>query len=472
MAKLEKGLAERRDTFTRRVLYLLIVLLTLAAVGLGAFLFFVDGTGFSKLNRNSDSVLAGTGKINILVLGVDERSDDVGRSDTMFVLTIDPAKKSVAMLSVPRDTRVQIPGRGWDKINHAYAFGGYKLSKQSVEGLLGIPMDYYVTVNFSGFIKIIDAIGGVDVDVEKRMYYNDPYDDNGGLHIDLRPGMQHMDGRTAIEYVRYRDEEGDIGRISRQQHFLKALLSRVSSPAIITKIPGVIGELSSVLKTDMSTTEMLNLAKLLNDASKQGLKVDMVPGKPAYIDDISYWLPDILDLRTHVAQTLGIQPDSRYFASAHQAAGDYERSVPKEMKILEPPKHAESVNKNPTDAEKSKADGKTDQDTRTHHEPKQAPAKMTIAVVNASGVSSVGGKVASILRRQGFDVVSVSSSGVTSSTVVTAHTQDRDVVLKLNSLPFSYVLQADQDGGGGASATVVVGKDYVEMPLPKENAKE
>jgi len=131
----------------------------------------------------------------------------------MFVATIDEATKSVSLLSVPRDTRVKIPGHGWDKINHAYANGGSQLSQKAVENLLGIPIDYYVTIDFAGFYKIVDAVGGVDVDVEKRMYYEDPYDE---LVIDIQPGMQHMNGKTAIQYVRYRDSEGDIGRIERQ----------------------------------------------------------------------------------------------------------------------------------------------------------------------------------------------------------------------------------------------------------------
>ena len=128
------------------------------------------------------------------------------------------------MLSIPRDSRVKIDGHGWDKINHAYAYGGSKLSKSVVEKLLGIPIEYTVVMNFQGFVRMIDALGGVTIDVEKRMYYSDPYDDDRGLYIDLHPGVQKLNGKAAIEYVRYRDEEGDIGRVARQQKFLTALL--------------------------------------------------------------------------------------------------------------------------------------------------------------------------------------------------------------------------------------------------------
>ena len=98
-------------------------------------------------------------------------------------------------------------------------------------------------IDTSSFVKIIDAIGGVDIDVEKRMYYEDPWDDNGGLLIDLYPGQQHMDGKTAVTYVRYRDSEGDIGRVKRQQAFMTACMNKVTSPEIVPRIPKIIREI-------------------------------------------------------------------------------------------------------------------------------------------------------------------------------------------------------------------------------------
>ena len=161
-------------------------------------------------------------KKNIIVLGVDERAEehDVGRSDTLFVVMFDTKNKAASLLSVPRDTRVRIKGHGWDKINHAYAYGGRELTQKTTEELLGIKINNYVMVDFKGFVGLVDAIGGVDINVEKDMYYYDSWD---GFKIDLKKGMQHMDGKTAIQYVRYRDEEGDIGRIRRQQHFIMAV---------------------------------------------------------------------------------------------------------------------------------------------------------------------------------------------------------------------------------------------------------
>ena len=325
MTRLEQRLSAQRQTRTKRSVIIVAGLLFFTLVTAASY--FLFSSGLDKTKRTGNFISA-QDKVNILVMGVDERSDDVGRSDTMFVVTVDTKTKSVALLSIPRDTRVKIPGHGWEKINHAYAYGGHKLTQQTVEELLGIPIDHYVLINFKGFQKIVDAIGGVDIDVEKRMYYEDPYDGPNGFVIDLRPGVQHMDGRTAIQYVRYRDEEGDIGRIQRQQKFIKALFKEVASPAIITKVPAIIREVSSTISTDMSTTEMINLAQILNDAYKQGLKTDMVPGKPAYIDDVSYWLPDLMALRQHIAQTLGVAMDEKYLNATRRDAGEYETSIP------------------------------------------------------------------------------------------------------------------------------------------------
>ena len=192
-----------------------------------------------------DGLLTAKDKSTIMIMGVDERDDDVGRSDTLMIASIDPKKNQAALLSVPRDTRVKIKGHGFDKINAAYAYGHERLSQDTVENLLGINIDHYIIINTKSFKNIIDAIGGIDIDVPKRMHYEDPWDDDGGLVIDFQPGMQHMDGAKAITYVRYRDEEGDLGRIRRQQDFVKACLDKIISPAILPKLPGVIREVMS-----------------------------------------------------------------------------------------------------------------------------------------------------------------------------------------------------------------------------------
>ena len=186
----------------------------LIAAAAGAY--FAQSSLLDRMPKeHKEDLLVAKDKATIMIMGVDERSDDVGRSDTLMVATIDPVRKETSLLSIPRDTRVAIPKNGYDKINAAYAYGGERLTQATVEDFLGVRIDHYVIINTHAFQKIVDAIGGIDIDVEKRMYYEDPWDDDGGLIIDLRPGMQHMDGKTAVTYVRYRDEEGDIGRVRR-----------------------------------------------------------------------------------------------------------------------------------------------------------------------------------------------------------------------------------------------------------------
>ena len=275
-----------------------------------------------------EGMLTAKDKSTIMIMGVDERGDDVGRSDTLMIATLDPKKNQAALLSVPRDTRVKIKGHGYDKINAAYAYGGHNLTKGTVESFLGVPMDHYVIINIQAFQRIIDAIGGIDIDVEKRMYYEDPWDDDGGLVINLQPGMQHMDGKTAITYVRFRDEEGDIGRIGRQQKFMKAVMEKITSPAIITKLPSVIKEVMSSVKTDLSFRQLLEFAGTLKEAQKNGLKTDMVPGRPLYIEGISYWIPDITKLRQTLADTLDISMSSSMRSAMEKESREYESSIP------------------------------------------------------------------------------------------------------------------------------------------------
>ena len=275
-----------------------------------------------------DGLLTAKDKSTIMIMGIDERDDDVGRSDTLMIASLDPKKNQASLLSVPRDTRVKIKGHGFDKINAAYAYGHEQLSQNTVENLLGVNIDHYIIINSKSFKKIIDAIGGIDINVSKRMHYEDPWDDDGGLVIDFQPGMQHMDGAKAITYVRYRDEEGDLGRIRRQQDFMKACMDKLVSPAIIPQLPTVIKEVMGSIKTDLSLRQLLEFAGTLKESKNNGLKTDMVPGRPLYIDGISYWIPDLNKLRNTVAETLGVSMSSKYKTRMEDDIREYEKSIP------------------------------------------------------------------------------------------------------------------------------------------------
>lgn len=304
--------------------FLLLGLFLLASIAGAAYYLFEPE---QKANVSPDRMVA-LDKMNIMIMGVDSREDDVGRSDTLMVATVDPTNEKISILSIPRDTRVKIAGHGYDKINHAFAFGGHDLSKKTVEDFLNIPIDHYIVVDMQAFKRIINAIGGVDINVEKPMHYEDPWDDEGGLVINLTPGLQHMDGDTAIEYVRFRDEEGDIGRIGRQQKFMQAVLKKLSSTDMITKLPGIIKEISSAVKTDLSIPKMLSLAGILKTAHENRLTTEMVSGTPLFIDDINYWIPNILKLRETLAQTLGIDITPQMTAIMRREDEEYKASLP------------------------------------------------------------------------------------------------------------------------------------------------
>ena len=321
------GDKKNKSSYVKYILILVVVFILSGMVGA----FFANALVDNKPDYNEDDkkgMLVAKDKATVMIMGVDERADDVGRSDTLMIATLDPDKNQAALLSVPRDTRVKIKGHGFDKINAAYAYGGRKLTQETIESLLNTHIDHYIKINVHGFTKIIDALGGIDIDVEKRMYYEDPWDDDGGLYIDLQPGMQHMDGKTAITYVRYRDEEGDIGRIKRQQNFMKAVMDKLVSPTIIPKLPAIVSAVSDSVETDMSVSEILSFLGTLQDAKDNGLKSEMLPGKPVYIEGISYWVPDISKTRQIVANTLGIKINQSITTSIHEDNIEYEESIP------------------------------------------------------------------------------------------------------------------------------------------------
>jgi len=233
-------------------------------------------------------------RINVLLLGTDEGdSEDIAadvpkRTDAMLVVSFDPEHNDVVILSLPRDTRVSIPGRRWpDKINAAYAYGGVTLAKQTVANLLQIPIHYYMKVDWQGFIEVVDILGGVDMYVENKMDYEDPY---ANLKIHLKQGYQHLNGEKAGEYVRFRhDELGDIGRVQRQQKFLKALASEFFTVGNIIKLPALVAAVTKYVDTDMDALTMIKAANSFKIFGGDKVKSTMLYGDFKTINEISYW---------------------------------------------------------------------------------------------------------------------------------------------------------------------------------------
>ena len=448
----------RRRDFTR--LYILIAVMVAALAGVFAANLF----GEEENQQAAESGLTVESNFShIMVMGVDRRSDDVGRSDTLMVVTVDTDAGKGEIMSLPRDTRVQIEKNGYDKINHAYAYGGSKLTRKTVEDLLGVPMDYYVLVDLKAFERIIDALDGIDINVEKRMYYEDPWDDNGGLVIDLYPGMQHLDGERAIQYVRYRDGEGDIGRINRQQHFMQAVMDKVLSPQIITKLPKIIEEVYSAVETDMPVSEMLSMAKLLPKVKANGLESEMVPGTPAYLEDVSYWLPDIMSLRQIIASQMGQELTGKALEKAKAVKAMYEKSLPEGLTVMEGSGivTTRSAKNDTADSDDSKAEKDSDKEEKRQPEKKKSakaagPGEISVLIINDSGINGAGAKMANVLREKGFNVTGIDTGRKSDRTHTIIITDDSNTDW-FYGMPFSCTIM---DGSDPNEAVVYIGQDY------------
>jgi LCP family protein required for cell wall assembly len=504
-SKLEQRLKEQRKRRrrTRWMIWSLLPILFLAAGALSYWWFSsaklpaVRQT--PKRTEETEHFIVPPNKLNIIVLGVDDRpkEDDPGRSDTLLVVTIDTVSREASVISVPRDTRVRVKGLGWDKINHAYLVGKVDLTRQTTENFLGIPMDYYAKVNLDSFARIVDAIGGITLDVEKKMYYRDSWDH---YEIDLKPGVQRMDGRAALQYVRYRDEDGDIGRVARQQKFVRAVLAEVSTPAIILKAPSIIREVFASLDTDIPLGLMMGIARKLKDGLSGGLKTHMVEGLPYYIDDISYWVPDVMNIRRKVAETQGVPFAGAVEAAARRAADQYRNGFPAnahlddgtyypgmdkdidKKKILKPGEKPLKPGEKPPAKGSVTIPGKSPVATpvkpgvtapakppvkpaptpvKPGPSTSQAPVRLAAELVNASGQSAASDLIAGVMQSRGFEVVGVSSLGSPiRTTVVTSYTQHPSVVSKLTGLPFKYVLNISEDSNRDVPVRVLIGQDY------------
>lgn len=253
------------------------------------------GQGLWQGDDNLPEQAPGKGEsINILLLGVDRNGDRGSngkantRTDTMILAGIDLARKKLSLLSIPRDSRVKIPGRGEEKINHAHVYGGPALAMQTVEQFLGVPVRYYVRIDFERFARVIDTLGGVEIEVERDMYYTDPYQD---LKIDLKKGRQVLDGEKALQYVRFRQYvNGDIGRVQAQQKFIEALAGKMFRLGTLPRLPTLARQMINYVDTNLDLGTILRLARVGRDLKQEDIVMDMVPGSVA--ENNSDWVPD------------------------------------------------------------------------------------------------------------------------------------------------------------------------------------
>ncbi|MDF5718509.1 MAG: LCP family protein [Rhizonema sp. NSF051] len=373
--------------------------------------------------------------VNILILGIDNSGHPhqsqfsrdqalSGNSDTMLLVRLLPDTHQINILSIPRDTLVQLPSVSHAKINDANVRGGPKLAAEAVSHLLGdIPIDRYVRVDTEGFIHLVDALGGVEVNIPKQMNYTDH---TQKLSIHFSPGLQKLNGQHLQEYVRFRhDDLGDIGRVQRQQEVLKNIIRTVLQPATIAKIPQILQVAKDNVDTDLTVQEMLAVTQTVGSSDRRQMHMIVLPGRFSRRDEyrLSYWIADP-DLRTEIV--------SRYF---NQASA---KPIENDVHLIPPQKQ-----------------------------------KLKIAVAMATGKPEDGKTVVSFLRKQGFRNVYITrheiDTGVESARhtqVIAQHGNPEAAYSVSNALGVGEV-QVASIGDIFADVTVVVGADLAEKGLQK-----
>lgn len=363
-------------------------------------------------------------RTNILIMGTDIEYSRRGkvlptRSDTILVASLDPASKRVNVLSVPRDTRVHIPGRhGYDKINAALAYGGPMLAAQTVSDFLQVPIHHWVMIKLDGVENLVDALGGIEIDVERNMSY---YDRAGGLRISLKKGVQVLDGAKAHQYIRFRhDAYGDIGRVQRQQRFMQALSQKLLDPMTLTRLPQLIEVAKSNVETSMSTAQMLQFANWAKGLTLDAVHMVMVPGEfsgEKYV--ASFWLPDMGETR-RIARTMLTDEGEMPFSQPMAGAPEVSPQVKRETRIT---------------------------------------------VLNGTGRTGIANEAAQLLRSDGWTVWTVSthsSSDVTRTRIIS---QKGDDALG-GAIAYTLGVQAEpvaaSVGDIQTDFTVVLGKDFLD----------
>ena len=307
-------------------------------------------------NENIVEVDKETGKINILVVGLDK---DGTRTDTILTATYDMDNDTVKILSIPRDTRMYVGG-SYQKINCAYAIAkngkikGIDGTIEAVTRLTAIPINYYVVFTFEAFREMVDALGGVDYDVPQNMNYDDPAQN---LHIHLQKGYQHLDGDKAEQLVRFRKYPmGDIDRVKVQQNFIKALAEQKLNGSVLAKLPDIFKVLQKNVKTNFKVSDVTKYMLNLKDLSSENITAYSLPG---YSDSenygASYWVVNMTELKKLIEETFGYDAST---ITIHSADG---KSISKDVKKVKKAEDTEKKETEPVSETKTdKSETKTD----------------------------------------------------------------------------------------------------------------
>lgn len=300
-----------------KIVYRVFVVLTVLLLGAGLFLgHAMKGMGpktpthkeeektTTEINEEETPEIArsnafhGDDFLQILLVGIDrtamtgqKHGDEVSRSDTLMLATLDPVTKRVQLLSIPRDTYVNVPGHGKTKINHAYMHGKYPLLKKTVERFLDVKIDHYAIVDYDAVRELTTAVGGVEVYLPINYKYTDPSVDPP-LEINFHAGYQLVEGDDAVRFLRIRKifDDQDIGRIGQQQKFLKSLFKKMKTPGMLLKLPTLLSIINKDVETDLSYGEMADLAYFGIGMDFSNLETEVLEGEGQRIDGLDYWV--------------------------------------------------------------------------------------------------------------------------------------------------------------------------------------
>jgi LCP family protein required for cell wall assembly len=415
----------------RRLTVSIVVLVAILAIGAASAFAYVRGLE-TRINRVTleDPELAGILQENveppgdpfyILLMGSDRRPGEKwARSDTLIVARVDPKARKVQMISIPRDTRVMIPGRHLDKINAAASWGGPKLAIQTVKQFTGLPISHYLSIDFKGFAAVIDAIGGVWFDVKERIHDPDAPAWSRKNAV-VEKGYQKLDGFHSLVLVRSRHQyaDGDFSRMRNQQAFLKALAQQSLAFKNVFSAAAIIQAVSNNLDTDMTSSELIALVRQFKGLKDGDIEAVTMPGSTAFIDGLSYVVAD----------------ESRMDAILDRM-----------RKGL------------PLDSKRSAATSSTVSPAAT-----MKPADVTLTVRNGAGVSGLAQAGAGLFTRAGFRVTETGNMNqfvYSRSMVVFPKGREAEASLVRETLGYGDVVPAAGMYTFKTDILVVIGKDW------------
>ncbi len=250
----------------------------------------IAGLSFSAFNLYNTFTSDGIGseRINILLLGSDARTPEHnGYTDSITILSIDKQTKEIFLLSIPRDTMVEIPGRGVGKINSAYAYDDINTTKTAVEDFLNVRIDYYALADFTSFKEMVDTLGGINMYVEPHISAVRP-------ELNGKTGMSRLTGSESLVILRFRqDSESEGGRMKRHREAIKSITDEILKPSNVLKLPTILNQLSQNVKTDIPPVETTVIEKLIAGFDMDNAKIGVVTGNYTHINGENSMIPDM-----------------------------------------------------------------------------------------------------------------------------------------------------------------------------------